>query len=285
MSTESNPAAAETLPENLVEAGVYPNAADGFEHGLVVLAMGRPFWLLPAETGHRLLVEPNELEEVRRQLRCFDRESAGWPPAPIRDPAGANRVELFTPLLWSLGILAAFWLETSHPRWVELGTLDNAAVFTRGEWWRIATALFLHADTGHLISNALNGILVFSATVTTLGRRRGWLLIAAAAVLGNLASAALHAPGEYRSMGASTAVFAAVGLLTGRALRVVLRAAHPHRWRALYIPAIAGFTVLALYGAGGVQIDAVAHLTGFLAGTGIGLAFARPGRRASRSGS
>jgi membrane associated rhomboid family serine protease len=82
--------------------------------------------------------------------------------------------------------------------------------------------------------------------------------------------AALNQGNEYRSLGASTGIFAAIGLLTGRALRVVFRANHPHRWRTLFVPFGTGLTVLALYGAGGQQVDVMAHLTGFCAGLMLG---------------
>jgi hypothetical protein len=65
---------------DLVEAGIYPTSEGGFEHGLVVLAMGQPYWLIPSEAGFRLLVEPGAFEEAREQLARFDRESVGWPP-------------------------------------------------------------------------------------------------------------------------------------------------------------------------------------------------------------
>jgi len=137
--------------------------------------------------------------------------------------------------------------------------------------------LFLHADAGHVVSNALSGLLVFTAVLQTLGRLRGWLLIAAAALVGNLAVAAINYPAPYRSLGASTAIFAGVGLLTGRALRVVARSEHPHRWRALFVALASGLIVLALYGAGGVHIDLGAHVTGFIAGLAAGyLVIAQP---------
>ena len=105
------------------------------------------------------------------------------------------------------------------------GALDTQAVFDRGEWWRLGTALFLHADFGHLISNVLSGMFAFAAVLSTIGRRQGWLLLALASATGNLAIAALNYPGPYLSLGASTAIFAALGLLTGRAMHTVARMA------------------------------------------------------------
>lgn len=256
-------------PADLVEAGVYGTSEDGFAHSLVVLAMGRACWLVPSSDGQRLLVEPDAIARAREQLARYDRESIGWPPRPIAQPA-THGSDVITPLLWAAVVLGVFHLQGERPGWTEAGALDAAAIFERGEWWRLGSALMLHADAGHAISNALSGLLVFSAVLQTLGRLRGWLLVAAAALLGNLAVAAINYPAPYRSLGASTAIFAGVGLLTGRALRVVARADHPDRWRGMFVALASGLVVLALYGAGGVRIDLGAHVMGFTAGLALG---------------
>ena len=259
------------VPGDLAEAGVYATATAGFDHGLVVLAMGQPFWLVPSEAGYRLLVEPPALAAVHGQLACFDRESLGWPPRAAVEARPARKLELFTPLLWALVILAVFWGQGVWPgRGEEAGALDAQAVFDGGEWWRLGTALFLHADVGHLVSNLLSGIFVFAAVVSTIGRRRGWLLLGLASITGNLTVAALNYPGPYRSLGASTAIFAGLGLLTGRAIRVLRRPGRPHPWRAMFAPLAAGITLLALFGAGGLHTDVGAHLDGLRRGPGPG---------------
>ena len=254
------------FPGDLAEAGVYPTAAEGFEHGLVVLAMGQPYWLLPSGGQFRLLVEPQALGAVLRELACYDRESIGWPPRPHAENP-LRRFELATPLLWALLVMASYCGQGLWPgRLEDAGALDAQAVFDRGEWWRLGTALFLHADLGHLVSNELSGVFAFSAVLSTMGRRRGWLLLALSSVTGNLAIAALNYPGPYRSLGASTAIFAGLGLLTGRAIRAVRRGGRPHRWQAVFAPFAAGITLLGLFGAGGIHIDVGAHATGFAAG-------------------
>ena len=262
---------AERVPDDLEEAGVYPTSAAGFDHGLVVLTMGRPYWLVPSDAGFRLLVEPSAIEAAREQLECFDRESIGWPPKPAIPEAPARKTEFFTPLLWALAVLAVFCGQIEWPGALETaGALDARAVFGRGEWWRLGTALFLHADLGHLASNVLSGIFVFSAVLSTIGRRRGWLLLAVASIAGNFAVAALNYPEPYRSLGASTAIFAGLGLLTGRAIRAVRRAHPPHPWRAVFVPLAAGLTLLGLFGAGDLRTDVGAHVTGFAAGLVLG---------------
>jgi rhomboid protease GluP len=272
----SETASLDPIPGDLAEAGDYATANDGFDHGLVVLASGRPYWLVPSGSRFRLLVEPSELNAVRGELACFDRESLGWPPPPPPG-AAARPVEAATPLLWALAVMAVYWCQARWPgRLEDLGSLDSRALFDRGEWWRPATALFLHADLGHLVSNVLCGTFAFSAALSTIGRRRGWLLLALASVTGNLAIAALNYPGPYRSLGASTAIFAALGLLTGRAIRAVRRS---RRWQAVFAPLAAGITLLGLFGAGGIDVDVGAHATGFAAGLIWGFTAGLPARQ------
>src|SRR5476651_2116482 len=151
-------------PAGLVEAGVYATGEEGFEHSLVVLAMGRACWLVPSPAGQRLLDEPDAIARAREQLARFDRESIGWPPPPIGEST-AHPTDFATPLMWALVILAVFRVQVGRPDWTEAGALDAAAIFDRGEWWRVGTALFLHADIGHVMSNALTGILVFTAVL------------------------------------------------------------------------------------------------------------------------
>ena len=79
-------------------------------------------------------------------------------------------------------------------------------------------------------------------------------------------------------IGASTAVFAGLGLLTGRAVRVIRGENGQLRWRTVFVPLAAGVTLLGLFGAGGLHTDVMAHATGFVAGLVLGAsaASARP---------
>ena len=262
----------DAMPGDLAEAGIYPTEAAGFDHGLVVLAMGCPYWLLPCEGGYRLLVEAGALEGARRQLECFDRESVGWPPRPpARGPS--RRLEIATPLLWAAAVMAVYLRPGRWPGLLEeAGALDAQAVFDRGEWWRIGTALFLHADVGHLVSNELSGIFAFSAVLSTLGRRRGWAPAAA--------RLAHRQPGGRRAQTtpAPTSRSARprrssqdLGLLTGRAVRVVRQHRPERSLGAVLAPLAAGLVLLGLFGAGGIHIDVGAHAAGFSAGLAVGV--------------
>ena len=281
MSIPSHPAEAppDPVPEDLVSAGAYGSYREGFEHGLVILAMGRPCWLLAAEGGFRLLVEPTVAAAAAEQLARFDRESRDWPPAPAA-PAPAQPTEWTLPLLWALAVLAAFRAQLRSPgRWEAAGELNPAAIYRHGQVWRAGTALFLHADLGHLLSNLIFGFFTFAAVLSTLGRWRGLALLALAAVAGNLAVAAINLSAPYRSLGASTAIFAGLGLLTGQAIWGVLRRGSFR----IFVPLATGGVLLALYGAGGLNVDVLAHACGFAAGLVLG--FATPPPAALKSAS
>lgn len=261
----------QTVPGDLAQAGVYPTADAGFARGLVVLAMGEAYWLVPGESGFCLLVEPAVAASVQEQLARYERESIGWPPAPVDEGAPAGPDDQISPLLWALALAGVFWLQSVRPAIVEAGLLDAAGVFSQGEVWRAATALFLHADAAHLLANAISGWFIFAAWLGVVGPARGWWWIAVSAIAGNLVVAALHHPEAYRSMGASTAVFAGLGLLTGRAASLAWSDGGGKPLASVLAPLGSGGALLALYGAGGLPIDVSAHAAGFGAGLAAGL--------------
>lgn len=282
----------ETAPgEGWAEAGVYADAASGFEHGLVALAMGLPYVLREgageaAGRGYALLVPPEARDAVRGQLELFDRENAGWPPAARREAIPRKwRESLFLALVWAWAVIACFAAQQRWPELTEAGAMDALAVFAGAEWWRPFTALFLHAGADHLVSNLAGGVFLFAVLFSVWGRVKGALLLGLSAAAGNLAVGAARYPAEYRSLGASTALFAALGMLTGRALRraatssatVKDRAARgggaSRSWRSAWVPLGAGVTMLMLYGGGEAPVDVAAHAAGFASGCVTGYAF------------
>jgi rhomboid protease GluP len=101
-----------------------------------------------------------------------------------------------------------------------------------------------------------------------LGSGLGWTLLLLSGVLGNLLNILLR--GEHLSVGFSTAVFGAVGLLSGLHMR---RGAG--FGKGLLLPLGAALSLLAFLGTEGERTDLGAHLWGLAAGLGLGAAFAR----------
>lgn len=141
-----------------------------------------------------------------------------------------------------------------------------------GEWWRTVTALTLHVDLDHIGGNLVFGAFFGLYVGRYLGRGIGWLAVLVAAVLANALTAVALDPG-HRSLGASTAVFAALGILTAYTWRRGFLRETPWRWRIA--PIVAGLGLLAFTGAGGENTDVFAHLAGFVVGFLVGLALAR----------
>ena len=94
-----------------------------------------------------------------------------------------------------------------------------------------------------------------------------WLLLLTAGAFGNLANAWLQNP-AHRAVGASTAIFGAVGML---ATISMVRYRHNLRPRRRWtLPVAAALGLLAMLGAGGENTDLGAHLFGFLFGLPLG---------------
>lgn len=157
--------------------------------------------------------------------------------------------------------------------WLAWGRMDGGRVFA-GEWWRTLTALTLHADAAHLLGNLMFGSFFGYSVARYLGAGFGWLVILLSAAAANAANGFLSGV-DHRSIGASTAVFAALGLLSSYCWRRGFPDNASPRER--FAPVVAGLGLLAFTGAGGENTDLGAHLLGFVAGFGSGLAVARLG--------
>jgi membrane associated rhomboid family serine protease len=142
---------------------------------------------------------------------------------------------------------------------------DSAAILG-GDLYRCVTALLFHKDWSHLLANLFGLALFGSATAAICRWGVGWLLILAAGSLGNYLNALWYG-GNHISIGASTAVFAAVGICAVLTFGVRMRS-RQHSWRA-WIPLGGGIALLAMMGAS-PQSDVLAHFFGFVAGLVLG---------------
>lgn len=248
------------------EVGRYSRVGQAHEHGLVILSMGIPYWLMPLEEGgYGLFVEVEHEEAVREQFAKFDQENRYWPPQQDLLPAGSGTgwsIALYALLIWGMFIIM-------DERLLEAGNASEEAILN-GEWWRAITALTLHGDWAHLVGNTFGGLLFFGLVFRYLGHGLGWLMILAAGTLGNLANAWGYAETGHRSIGASTAVFGGLGILIGFRMLRQFRLTGWQWPRQLLIPLIAGLVLLGFLGAGGERTDVLAHWWGFIAGALLG---------------
>jgi rhomboid protease GluP len=226
-------------------------------------------WTLsvPASVLHQAYEEINRYSSERAAPRRHD-EIAKPRSGALGGAIAYVVILVATAYCTGRGLLGADWLS--------IGDLDAGS---RSEWWRAVTALTLHLDQEHLLGNLLFGAAAGMAVGRLLGPGLAWASILGAAALANSAEV-LVAPSTHRAVGASTAVFAALGLLTGMAWRqrFNLRERLWYRWA----PLIAGLCLLTLLGAGNARVDVLGHALGFIFGTAVGWLYSRVGAASNR---
>jgi len=224
------------------------------------------------EVGWQLLVPTVLMPKALDELRIFEEKNRNWPPV---DPPYRSMRENTLSTLSILLLLATFhnitrltmpFLDHPAPDWFNLGSA-KVHLIHYGEWWRLITALTLHIDWLHLVSNLTIGGFFVLLLCREFGSGLGWTLLLAGGVLGNWVNAQFQLP-THSSVGASTAVFAAVGVLTAINL-VRHRQDKRSQWKLIVVGALA---LLALLGTEGKNTDLGAHLFGFISGVCLGAA-------------
>ena len=244
---------------------------------LVLKALSIEHGITVRDDGYYLLVEPRRAARVLKVLHEYERENADWPPrrAPRERLAYEGSARL--PLFYS-AILAVFFLVTgpvaggSH--WFDVGVSQSQRIM-HGDVWRSVTALTLHADAAHVAGNVVAGSAFLWAASRRLGEGRAAMLTLLGGTLGNLANALHHFKQglPHASIGASTAVFATVGLLAATQWRAN-REVRVRSWTMRVAPWVGGLTILGMLGAA-EHSDLWAHFYGFVAGVVLGVISAR----------
>jgi rhomboid protease GluP len=233
---------------------------------LALLSDELPHRLEEVDGQWALIVLERDRAWATEMLDDYDaerRERAEAPPAPAA-PDAPSRLGIASALLL-LGF-HFFVVGVGAARWLAAGESD-AALVLHGQPWRAVTALTLHADWVHVGGNAVVAAILFTALGRWVGSGVGAWLVLLAGAAGNFANAALHG-GGHSSIGASTATFAAVGLLAALQLRR-RRAAGARRMRA-FIPIAGALGLVAMLGTGGPNTDVLAHVFGLACGLAVG---------------
>ncbi len=237
------------------------------ERALVLKAMNIDHVVRVHRGEWTLLVPEPLVPAALGQLDQYARENRGWPrrhsPLPVH-PLGLTGVMGCVFIL--LAVAAADGNVTFGYDWFGAGRIDTDLV-RQGEWWRTVTALTLHVDVGHLVGNLLLGSVFGLIAGRLLGDGLAWLSILASGAVGNAVSALVQLPG-HTAVGASTAVFATLGLIAAYVWR--RRGDAPTRWSMRWAPLVVAAVLLAWTGSGNERTDVVAHLAGFLAGIAFG---------------
>ena len=245
---------------------------DASDRALVLTSLDIPCELLRVDTRSVLVVPAELAERARFELWQYDQENR---PRRRRSRPAVQVHEFHNGLTGVFGyvlvLILAGWLAGRSAfgfDWLERGGVHGELV-RAGEWWRVFTALTLHAGVGHLLGNLGFGALFGGLAGRLVGSGIAWLAIVAAGGAGNALNTLLL-ESAHRSVGASTAVFAALGLLAGFVWRARLMA--QERWAYRLGPVIGGIALLAYTGTGDAQTDIGAHLAGFVCGFAAGMA-------------
>ena len=222
-------------------------------------------------TGWGLVVASQDHEPALSAIRQYHLENRHWPwrqqtrwPGFLFD---------WGSVIWCLALVLFYWF--GETRMVDLrsnGAMDNAAV-SSGQWWRLFTAITLHADLPHLAANVSIGIVLLGLTMGRYGTGVGLLAALLAGAGGNVAGLIIY-HGPHRSLGASGMILGCLGLLAAQSLSLWRQ--HPIATKYVVSSVLGGIMLFVLFGLT-PGTDIVAHLGGFVTGLLLGgiLAFVR----------
>jgi membrane associated rhomboid family serine protease len=214
------------------------------------------------ESGWELTVPEQEYQRAQDILRQYRLENRNWPWRLRISRQG----EFFD---WAsvgwVALVSFFFLIQNHsPGGFRAAGLMDAEAVSRGEWWRLFTAIFLHADIGHLAMNASIGLVLLGLTMGNLGTGVGLLAAYLAGVGGNVTTWLVYGQG-HRSLGASGMVMGCLGLLAAQSIGTENR----HSWKYALGGAISGVMLFVLLGTNPGS-DVLAHVGGFASGFILG---------------
>jgi len=260
------------------------------ELSLVLNSVGIQHRVVGNQHQEWIVTRAEDARTALEELSNYHRENLGRraPGATLRTyPGGSTQVLLYIVVLSLVHVLTQ--ARTFGIDWRRAGAVDGAALL-RGELWRPFTALCLHASVEHLVSNLVFGALFIALLHQVLGPARTWFTVIFAGAAGNLVNALVVGP-KLHSLGASTAVFAALGALTAVqwSRKMAAGRARAKRW----IPLMAGILLLGWNGMGKVRhdpwtgierppddnTDVGAHVAGFVCGLVLGLLVWRLGAK------
>ncbi len=266
----------ENKEDDWIDIGTYPTLDEAHERALVALSMGES---IRVEHGDEpgefdLQVEPDAAVKVSEEIRHYEAESeivgnpkimpSNW----AKYPSGWGYY-----MIWATALIVVFYLQQNDLTLADRGASSSIDLMKHSEWWRPFTALFLHANVGHLLGNLASGALFGMLVSKSIGPLKAWSMILLSGTVGNAITSLLTYPESFISIGASTAVFGALGILSGIGFVENFREKVSMPWVRVLAPPIAGLAMLGMLGGAepGSNTDVLGHVFGFCAGILAGL--------------
>ena len=240
---------------------------------LALSSMGISHHLRQTADSMLLSVTAEDAPYAASQISAFLLENRNWPPkATVPDNTFSPLLQ--PPTLLLIGGLILFFTVTGNwsdrSVWFAGGAGDAEAILQNGEWYRLITALTLHADTVHLLGNCLFGGFIFHFFCRLTGNGLGVFSMLLTATVANLINVLLHGD-NHLFVGFSTAVFAIIGMLA-----MISRQHRASKRYLRLIPFMAGAALLAMIGSSGERTDLGAHFFGLCCGLASGWILTRP---------
>lgn len=246
--------------ERIAAIGDYEQIRD---YSLVLASQGIPHSIRRDDRGPYLIAVRSDLiDSAEEQIALFQKEN----PPRQENPPLALRFSL-SPLLVLLvpSVFTILQFSSHGSRFYHAGISDAEKILA-GDWWRPITALTLHGDAHHLVSNLVSGYIVLNLLAFRMPLSRIAFPLAIASSVANFLVASTVRT-DFRSLGFSTFVFCALGTLATVEFRLVPRESHGILRR--FAPLCAAI-LLAVFLGIGEHSDILAHFYGLVLGVATG---------------
>jgi membrane associated rhomboid family serine protease len=246
-----------------------PNAQKTLEWIAVLSATGFDYRLSHEATHWVIHLLDCEVAKARAEIDAYEMEEQKWASVVSAPPDLTLLEDVSWSPWWVAGLLATFyaWLGPFSPESPVLrcAVVDSTAV-SHGEWWRLITGLTVHSGITHVGGNVICLLWFGHALCRIFGGGITWTLILASGIVGNYLAWLVRGTHGI-SLGASTAGFGALGILSAHAvIRNMIRGwGSRDLWAHKLLPLGAGLALLAFLGSG-PGTDLAAHLFGFVCG-------------------
>lgn len=242
---------------------IYQNltAKQADTYGLILSSVGIFHKAMERREGWQIWVDEKDEEEARSHIHKYEQENALLAkPAPA---SVAPKIKLLNGIVVALFLMVVYAaVADNRDAFIALYGVSASRIMA-GEVFRTATALLLHADAVHLVGNMAAIALFGSVVCASNGFGVGWLMVLLSGIFGNYLNAWLH-QSAHMSIGASTAVFGAVGMMAAHQFLRKIR--QPEERFKAWLPIAGGMALLAIFGTGAGRTDIMAHLFGFACG-------------------
>jgi len=235
------------------------------EWSLALISQGISSTIERSESGWGLVVDSEEHDSAVITIERYRIENQHW---PWRQKVREQILFDWGSLAWVLLLCLFYWVDTERFSLREQGVM-NATAVSAGQWWRLFTAMFLHADAAHLAMNASIGLFLLGLAMGGYGTGIGLLAAFLAGAGGNIATWLIFK--THLSLGASGMVMGCLGLIAAES---VSSAPRPIPMKYLLSGLAGGGLLFVLLGLS-PDSDVLAHLGGFVSGAALGVLLGR----------